>query len=768
MPNRYTEWKAKGWNGPLCKTEREPAMKMALRMPIAATLAIVLALCLVGCTSGDAGSASSSVTNTNATSSDSSNASTRKDVTDVEQLQVQVVREDLAEIGEETGNGAYGEYTSISLESSGYDALTTVLETRNKQVATAIKAKVHDHAANPNAQATTDSHAMDVLLGGVDKSVEAVDFINFLSAGTVTRADSVLTCVLESEGSQLDGWGDKVSFSSRVYNSQTGAELQLGDLVTDTSQLPEIIDAAMHRKYCFENSFAEDEDVAQIVRGKLENPAENGELAWTADYLGMKFYFDSNDLSHANAYHGMYVSVPYAEHPGLFADECTAVPGNFIAQLEYGVAYELPGDARGRSVRVTRTHREGATLGLSGTSPVSTSSGAGWTFAVQVGTGAGDAFEVAGEATNSPWFYDMFRQDYMPCLVCVGGAYYLYGFGDRNSDSYETAVYALDDGNGQPKLLGEIAEGFVVQPTYTRWSLPCNPVAVTMADRDCLASYDRVLFERPCAIDAATGMPTPAAESYSAHTANQAYMTRIDVDGVLLDDDGQEGEAVTVAEGTACFLEAGMPDDHYDMRLVDGRLVRLAYDSTTRKIDGHYTNDVFAMVPAASAAETKVETGPRQRRVWHHGQHVQLVPETGNIVGTGAIIDYGDTPWWVAEEFVGTWTMTEDDRQKIAEWYSDGNPPDDGKLEIREDGTFAMTFSGTSYEGELSATRGFGVYAGGSMTPVDGGYTQKVSFDYTPESESDESWAHIHFFVESLPYPMSEEAFAFECYLTRE
>lgn len=736
-----------------------------------AALTMILALCLAGCASGGntSGAANSTIvfpSNESAVSSDSAGAITRKDVTNVEQLQVQATRQELAEVSADANKGAYGEYTDIEIQSDGYDALTTALEARNKQAATVIADKVHSHVDDSNSQATIASHLMDVLLGGVDKSVEAIDFINFLSAGTVTRADNVLTCVLESEGSQLDGWGDKVSFSSHVYDSQTGAELTLEDLVTDTSQLPAIIDEAMHQKYCFENVFEEGEDVAQIVRGKLENPAEHGELAWTADYLGMKFYFNSSDLKHADWYHGMYVSVPYAEHPELFAEECAVLPDDFIAQLEYAVAYELPGDSQGRSVRIMRTHREGATLGLLGTSPSSTSSGAGWTFTVQVGTGTGDAFEPTGEAANSPWFYDMFRQDYMPCLVRVNGAYYLYGFGDRNSDDYVTAVYALDDGNGQPKLLKEITEGFVVQPTYTHWSFPCNPAAVTMAERDCLASYDRILFERACAIDSATGLPVPAADSYSAHTVNQAYKMRIDVNGVLLED-GQESGAVTIEEGAVCFLEAGKPDDHYDMRLEDDRLVRLKADGKYR-IDDHYTNDVFAMVPAATAADTRVETGPRERTVWHHGQNVRLVPETGNVVGTGAIIDYGDTPWWIAEEFVGTWVMTEDDRQLITEWYSDGNPPDDGKLEIREDGTFTMTFGGISYEGTLNETRGFSVYAGASMSPVDGDYIQEVSFDYTSESESDKSWSHIRFFAESLPYPMSESAPGFQCYLTRE
>ena len=736
-------------------------MKTTRYMMVLVATAIALALGLTGCASGDSSPASP----------DNSNSSARRDVTDVEQLQVQMTRNPIAEVGEQTGKGAYGEYTNISLESDSFDALLLALEARNKQVAIAAEDKVNGHANDPDAQSTTEAHELDLQLGGADKTVQAVDFIDFLSAGTVTRADTNLTCVLESEGSQLDGWGDKVSFASHVYDSQTGTELALGDLVTDTSQLPEVIDAAMHEKYYMEGMLKEDEDVAQIVRDKLENPTEHGALAWTADYLGMKFYFGSNDFSFANSYHGMYVSVPYAEHPGLFADVCATIPDDFIAQLEYGKAYELPGDAKGRSVQVTRSHREGAQLGLLGTSPVNTSKSAGWTFTVQVGTGTGDDFAPTGEASNLPWFYDMYRQDYMPCLVCVDGAYYLYGFGDRNSEGYNTAVYALDDGDGMPKLLGELSEGFVAQPTYTHWSFPCNPAAVTMADNDCLASYDRILFERPCAIDGATGMPTPSAkeQDYTAHTVNQAYKTRLSVNAVLLGDDRQEIGNAVVEENTVCFLEGGMPQDHYDMRLGDGRLVRLAYDSQTRQIDDHYTSDLLTMVPAASAEEATIETGARQRRVWHHGQYVNLVPETGNIVGTGAIIDYGDTPWWIAEEFVGTWVSTEADRERIVEWYSDGNPPDDGKLEIRENGTFAMTFGGISYEGTLAKTRGYAVYAGGEMTPVDGGYTQGVWFDYiTYDDEEKDTWSHIEFHVDGLPYPMSEQAPAFECYFTRE
>lgn len=686
----------------------------------------------------------------------------RKEVGDVEQLHIHAVRHEIAEIGEQTGNGAYGEYTEIVLESDGFDALKAALDERNAHAAAHTQQRVAGHANDPEAEGMTEADRMNLALGGADKTVEATPFINFLNEGAITRADSNLVCLLETEGAENEGWGDKVRFATHVYETQTGRELALADLVADTSQLPALIDEALHRKYFFEDVFEEGEDAAAVVRAKLDA----GALAWTADYLGMRFYFDSADFRHADAYHGMCVSIPYTAHPDLFADACQAVPADFIAQLEYDTAYALPGDAKGRSVRLTRTHDDdNQGLGLLGTSPADMKLNAAWTFTTQVGTGAGYGFTPTGEASNSPWFYDMYRQDYAPCLVSAGGRYYMYGFGDRNSDDYKTAVFDL---NGDaPALLKELDEGFAAQAPYTRWAFPSNPAAVTMADRDCLASYDRITFERACSIDPASGLPSPEAADYRAHTVNEAYKMRMDVNVTRVADDGTPGEQTVLPEGAVCVLESGVRSDHYDMRLDDGGLVRLAYDAQTRKIDGHYTADIMSVVPAAAADSARVESGPRQRTVWQHGREVAVVPETGNVVGTGAIIDYGEVPWWVAEEFVGSWTATEDDRAALAEWYADGNAPDDGKLDIREDGTFTLVFAGDTYEGALDDTRGWGVYATGSARRTGGSNNQPVWFDYTQESESDKTWTRIEIHVDGLPYPLSEEYKPFQCFLTR-
>ena len=669
---------------------------------------------------------------------------------DIEQLALDTARRSYAEIDEEAGIGGYGEWTEIELVSTGYDALEAALAQRNELVAARAVERVHDHVTNPDLSAISEARAWDEMLGGVETDVEAPDFVNYLSAGVVTRADTALTCILEARGAEDEGWGNRLSFTSHVYDSQTGEELALEDLVADTSLLPDLVSEALHRKYILEDMFEEEEDAAAIVRGKLENPAEHGELAWTADYLGMRFYFGSDDFAHADTYHGMYVSLPYHENPDLFAPICQALPEDFVAQIEYGVAYELPGDAQARAVCITRAHNDNVEGNW------------GWTFRVAVGTVDDGAFEQTGEALYSCWFYDICRQDYTPSLVCADGRYCVYGFGDRDSGSLHTSVFSIqDDGIA---LVRESREGLWSGVPYTVWAFPSNPAQVTLAATDCLASYDRIVFERTAAL-VGDGTTEPEASSYAAHTVNECYATRIEVGGFLLSDDGSVGEATVIPAGSICYLAGGAAYDHYDMRLEDGRLVRLEYDPQHYEIDGHYTRDIFVIVPTAAAESCVTPIGPRERLVWVHGREVPLVPETGNITGAGAIIDYGDSVWWIEEEFVGTFVQVD----ALPSFF--GGNLITTTLTIREDGTFSFTVAANgledAYEGVLSATRGWGVYASGEMRPADGsGYARQVWLDYADAGDG-EDYSVVEFFSEQLPYPMSEQTPPYHCYLTR-
>ena len=123
----------------------------------------------------------------------------------------------------------------------------------------------------------------------------------------VTRADSVLFSVLEAETENRS-----CSFRSAVYDTQSGKLLTLEDFVKDPSGLPENLRTAS---------------------------------AWTADYLGLRFYSGGEKAVH--------VSVPYTALDGPMADAAAWTPESFIAQIEKDTDYALPYDKR--VIRVEKT-----------------------------------------------------------------------------------------------------------------------------------------------------------------------------------------------------------------------------------------------------------------------------------------------------------------------------------------------------------------------------------------------------------------------------
>lgn len=92
-----------------------------------------------------------------------------------------------------------------------------------------------------------------------------------------------------------------------------------------------------------------------------------------------------------------------------------------------------------------------------------------------------------------------------------------------------------------------------------------------------------------------------------------------------------------------------------------------------------------------------------ERMVNQYGKVVRLVPGTGTVTkdGRGAQIDYQGKQWWVEENFVGTYMMTEQDRSD-----SKGlNPVPEVSLVVSEDGTVLFTENGEQRSGCLLQTR---------------------------------------------------------------
>lgn len=77
----------------------------------------------------------------------------------------------------------------------------------------------------------------------------------------------------------------------------------------------------------------------------------------------------------------------------------------------------------------------------------------------------------------------------------------------------------------------------------------------------------------------------------------------------------------------------------------------------------------------------------------------QTVRGTGNIVGTGAIIDFGEEKWWQVEQYVGHFVLEED--------------PESTYVDISDDGTIHVfdRTTDTDLTGRVNETHGYAVWA---------------------------------------------------------
>lgn len=94
------------------------------------------------------------------------------------------------------------------------------------------------------------------------------------------------------------------------------------------------------------------------------------------------------------------------------------------------------------------------------------------------------------------------------------------------------------------------------------------------------------------------------------------------------------------------------------------------------------------------------------------GKTYSTVRGTGNSVGTGAVIDFGDDKWWEVEGFVGEYALTDPGRKVSEELLGENN--DDLKnvtLSLRPDGAVTFTVDDKVYEGTCDAERKYQCYA---------------------------------------------------------
>lgn len=133
------------------------------------------------------------------------------------------------------------------------------------------------------------------------------------------------------------------------------------------------------------------------------------------------------------------------------------------------------------------------------------------------------------------------------------------------------------------------------------------------------------------------------------------------------------------------------------------------------------------------------------------GKEYNTVSGTGNIVGTGAIIDFGEDKWWQVMGYVGRFELTDTAR----EWI-DGNGNrianiyDMAYIEIKDDGSLELKVDDIEQSGNVDPEVGYGVWA----TALGRGL--EMCFE---EGDGIEENSLLHIMMQPEPVPGTFEGF---------
>lgn len=137
----------------------------------------------------------------------------------------------------------------------------------------------------------------------------------------VRRADRIAVSILEDYYSDYGR-----SFNGLNYDTESGNLLALSDVITDTSEISEIVENIIMNRIGEEEPFGE-----TAVADYFVNTAQE-DINWTLDYNGVTFYFNAGAIAPTN-FGVQTATVTFAEYPELFNEKYTVVPDAYIISL---------------------------------------------------------------------------------------------------------------------------------------------------------------------------------------------------------------------------------------------------------------------------------------------------------------------------------------------------------------------------------------------------------------------------------------------------
>ena len=340
------------------------------------------------------------------------------------------------------------EFSHVTLwqeDAAKYPGLAEMLE----QTANMIKRSMEDEYDNLCATALEEPAGTG---DGRERWVSTLDI-------QVRRADSVAISLLSDSRSDYGWIEDFRGMYGSNYDTQTGQELKLSDVVKDMESIPALVAQELDN-----HMWAGDFSYEGVVDDYFRNTPENG-ISWTLDYNGVTFYFADGDLTEPG--NGRQTAtISFAEYPELFEEKYMTVPAAYMVELPLDSSFftDLDGEGDLEELNVT-----------------------GW---YNTDAGSYTKFGVYSDADGGYRYEDCFADGFLPYYVkTTDGNHYLYLFCEQGESSGPVPMMLLivfDVCGGKLTRVGEMnaAPGFIPPNIYR---VPTDPEQFFLDDFDAMA-----------------------------------------------------------------------------------------------------------------------------------------------------------------------------------------------------------------------------------------------------------------------------------------
>ena len=581
-----------------------------------------------------------------------------------------------------TGNSAYGRYTELVVEGDAPDSFRNAVAECNRRAEETVRTRVEELLTE---QAPAGPEA------------DGIRHVTYGYIASVTRADRTAFSILETEFEKESGQSSadiEYRFRGTTWDTASGKEITPADLGLDETACSGMLREALAAKY----------GAADLAAASFDD------CAWTADALGIRFYFHADAVSAEERraigdYSGraVSVSIPYDALPGEQAKALSSAPGSYIAMIDREREYRLPhGD-----LSVLLTEKDGETV-------------------IRIRRDSGDTDERIIEYADD-------LSDYY--IIRAKGGFYLF----RERIGYQEGFFydfTRPDG-GYGRFAYNTAQYFDSFLREISLALPHDPNCVHMAEvrrsfgessydassfvphghytfpHDPDARYKRFQLTDECLQIDHGGMTCRLLEEFSA---------------AEIDPEGKEIGEITLPAGEILIFhavegEAPRYDDppkrshsrtfRYVCRLTDGRRIRFESKTESTVSSGKgFLNRFTEPVPLWEAvpggnAEPVPEGEPFTVRIG--GKDYPLIPDYSKKGHTGEEIDFGGDIWWQAEGYPGRYVSTDEDMEEMRDAYFTqealAHPDERAELVITDDGQVTFDCFGEIFRGTLPEKR---------------------------------------------------------------